>query len=123
MNSYTIQEYQYAITQIRDTKLKYNAFEMFKSSGSMRLISDKDLQLSIWDVYDQIEGFQDEFRAYYQSKNDMISQEVLSKQGKKDISPAMYDFLATGYPINLQKRGKEKLMELKGEVSKLEKAL
>ena len=37
LNSDTIQEYEHTISQIRDYRPKYNAFEMFKSSGSMRL--------------------------------------------------------------------------------------
>lgn len=119
----TIQKYQYAITQLRDPKLKYNAFEMFKSSGNMRLISNKDLQLSIWDVYDKIDDFRDEFRAYYRHKEDLHNQEVLSKLGEKNISLTMYDFFATGYPVNLQKRCKEALKSLKEEVNRLEKTL
>lgn len=117
----TIQKYQYAITQNRDAKLKYNAFEMFKSSGNMRLISDKDLQLSIWEVYDLIDGFKDEFRAYYQSKQEMLSQEVLSKAGENSFT--MYDFFVTGYPISLQKRCEEALKSLKEAVSRLETTL
>lgn len=117
----TIQKYQYAITQQRNPKLKYNAFEMFKSSGNMRLISNKDLQLSIWEVYDQIDEFQDEFRAYYQHKGDKLNQEVLSKLGEESLT--MYDFFITGYPIGLQKRCKEALKSLKEEVDKLEKTL
>lgn len=117
----TIQKYQYAITQLREVKLKYNAFEMFKSSGNMRLISKKDILLAIWDVYDQIDDFGDEFHAYYKHKRDMLNQETRSKPGENAIT--MYDFFATGYPINLQKRGKSKLLDLKEEVSRLEKAL
>lgn len=117
----TIQKYQYAITQQRNPKFKYNAFEMFKSSGNMRLISNKDLQLSIWEVYDQIDDFQDEFRAYYQYKGDKLNHEVLSKPGENSFT--MYDYFITGYPISLQKRSKEALKSLKEEVSKLEKVL
>lgn len=119
----TVQKYQYTITQQRDPKLKYNAFEMFKSSGNMRLISNKDLQLSIWEVYDQIDEFQDEFRAYYQHKGDKLNQEALSKLDEKNSSLTMYDFFITGYSISLQKRCKEALKSLKEEVDKLEKTL
>lgn len=117
----TIKKYQYAITQLREAKLKYNAFEMFKSSGSMRLISNKDLLLTIWDVYDQIDDFRDEFQAYYTHKGDKLNQEAQSNPSENIVT--MYDFFATGYPINLQKRGKSKLLELKEDVSELEKAL
>lgn len=117
----TIQKYQYTISQLRDAKLKYNAFEMFKSSGNMRLISNKDLQLAIWEVYDQIDDFGDEFRAYYQQKKDMFNQEALSKPGENSFT--MYDFFVTGYPINLKERCNKNLKTFKETVAKLEKAL
>lgn len=121
LDSDTIQKYQYAISQLREAKLKYNAFEMFKSSGNMRLISNKDLLLAIWDVYDQIDDFGNEFHAYYKHKGDMLNQEILSKLGENTLT--MYNFFATGYPINLQKRGKSRLLNLKEGVLRLEKAL
>lgn len=123
VNPDTIQKYQYAITQLRNPKLKYNAFEMFKSSGNMRLISDKDLQLSIWDVYDQIDGFNDEFRAYYQYKEEMNYQEILSRQDRKSTNLLMYDFFITGYPVSLQERCKKDLITLKETIANLEKDL
>lgn len=94
---------------------------MFKSSGNIRLISNKDLQLAIWDVYDQTDDFGNEFRAYYQQKEDMFNQEVLSKVGENSFT--MYDFFVTGYPINLQERCNNNLKPLKEAVAKLEKAL
>lgn len=119
MSPDTIRKYQYAITQLRDPKFKYNAFEMFKSSGNMRLISNKDLQLSLWEVYDQIDDFRDEFSTYYRHKEEKLDQEVLSKTGED--SYAMYDFFITGYPVSLQKRCKTALNSLKEEVAELER--
>ncbi|MDR2146642.1 MAG: hypothetical protein LBE91_09320 [Tannerella sp.] len=43
---------------------KTNAFDMFKTSGNMRLVSDKELLLSIWDTYSllvEIKGVFDYF--------------------------------------------------------------
>lgn len=119
----SIQKYQYAISRLRDPKFKYNAFEMFKSSGNMRLISNKDLQLSIWEVYEGIEDIQSEFQSYYQYKRDKTEQEMESKLGDKMITILLYDFYSTGYPVNLQERCRTKLKSLVETVEKLEKAL
>lgn len=119
----TIQEYGFAITHIRDFILKDNAFEMFKSSSSMRLISDKELQLSIWEAYSQIEDFQSEFLAYYQYKKDKMYQEIELKLSGKTTTILMYDFFITGYALNLQERCKKKLKILKETVTIVEKTL
>ena len=52
LNPDTIQSYRFSIFQISLFKYRHNAFEMFKSTGSMRLINDKQVLLSIWDAYD-----------------------------------------------------------------------
>ena len=49
-----------------------NAFEMFKSSGDMRHVSDKDLLLSVWHVY------------YYMKQTQHIIDDML--QYKKEVS-------------------------------------
>ena len=118
----TIQKYEFAITHHRTYNPKYNAFEMFKSSGSMRLINNKELLLSIWEVYREIEGFRDEFQAYYQYKKEKMERELeLKVSGKTTM--LMYDFFITGYAINLQERCKTNLKALKETVAKLEKEI
>jgi len=119
LDSDTIQKYEFAIKQIRVCKFKYNAFEMFKSSGSMRLINNKELMLSIWDAYSDIDFFQTEFQSYYQYKTDKLESELQLSGKTKTI--LMYDFFITGYPINLQDRCKTNLKYLKETVAKIDK--
>ena len=54
LNKDTINNYISVFYSSKSFSFKTNAFEMFKSSGIMRLINDKQLLLSIWDVYADI---------------------------------------------------------------------
>jgi hypothetical protein len=119
LNSDTIQKYRYTISQIRDYKPKYNAFEMFKSSGSMRLITNKELLLSIWEAYDEIDNIHSDLQAYYQYKKDKFEQEVELKESDKLTSILLYNFFISGYDIDLQKRNRANLEELKETVVKI----
>jgi len=123
LNSDTIQKYEHAINRHRNVKFKRNAFEMFKSSGNMSLLSNKELLLSIWEAYDQIEDFQSEFQTYYQYKKDKFTQEYELQMREKKTAILMYDFFITEYPVNLQQRCKRNLKTLKEIVSKLEEEM
>ena len=52
LNKDSLESYSSTYFSIRIFPFKTNAFEMFKFSGTMRLIADKELLLSIWEVYD-----------------------------------------------------------------------
>ena len=116
----TIQKYYPAIYTIRAYKAKYNAFEMFKSSGSMRLMRNKESVLSIWEAYDVIDLFQLEFQLYSDYKRDKYNQEYDLKQSGKVIPVPMYDFFFNRRTIGVQVRCKTRLEELKEIVAKLE---
>ena len=119
----TIQKYYVAINTIRFYKAKYNAFEMFKSSGNMRLISNKELMLSIWEAYDEVDLFQVEFQGYYNDKREKYYQEYDLKQKGKVKHILLYDFFFSRRVINLQIRCKTNLKALKETVEKLEKEI
>ena len=123
LNSDTIQEYEHTISQIRDCRPKYNAFEMFKSSGSMRLINNKELLLSIWEAYSEIEDMRSDFQAYYQYKKDKFEQEYELTRGGKSTPVLLYNFFTTGADLHLQKRSKANLQELKETVAKIDKVM
>ena len=53
-----------------------NAFEMFKSSGYMRQIDDKELLLSIWRVYQQIKYTQNVIDANIRFNNELAMNDV-----------------------------------------------
>jgi len=122
LNSDTIQKYSSVITHNSSYKPKYNAFEMFKSSGSMRLISDKELLLSIWEAYSDIDYFHLEFETFYQMKRDKLIRERESVLSGKKAAILMYDFFTSGYDIDLLRRCKINLKNLNEIVAKVEKA-
>lgn len=122
LNSDTIQKYGFPISQIRDSKPLYNAFEMFKSSGSMRSIKNKELLLSIWEAYSEIEFIYTDFQAYYQYKKDKLSQDFELKLSGKQTQVLLYNFFISGADLNLQNRSKANLQGLKETVAKIDKS-
>ena len=51
LNPDTIKSYNSYFYDASSITIKTNAFEMFRTSGNMRLIEDKELLLSIWNAY------------------------------------------------------------------------
>ena len=65
---------------------KANAFEMFKSSGTMRLMNDKELLMEIWNVYDGLTILKEMIDEYNKIKWDFIEKEIsLVDSDKKEI--------------------------------------
>ena len=58
LNADSIRFYSNIYYQIIQITVKTNAFDMFKTSGNMRLVSNKELLLSIWDTYAKLVEFQ-----------------------------------------------------------------
>jgi hypothetical protein len=86
---------------------KTNAFEMFKTSGTMRLMDDKDLLMEIWNAYDGILNLKEAVDIHNKLKWDFMEKEIslvdVDKDGKVewDMIP-MYDFYKkTGISNNL----------------------
>ena len=86
---------------------KTNSFEMFKSSGTMRLMNNKELLMKIWNVYDGLNILKELIDEHNKLKWDFIVKEVslvdMDKEGKieRNIIP-MYDFYKkTGASDNL----------------------
>jgi len=76
---------------------KTNAFEMFKSSGTMRLMNDKELLMEIWQVYDGINILKELIDEHNKLKWDFMEKEIslvdVDTDGRieRNIIP-MYDF-------------------------------
>jgi hypothetical protein len=73
-----------------------NAFEMFKNSGTMRLMSDKELLMGIWNVYDYLTYLKEAIDEHNRLKWNFIEKEIslFDVNGEKielNIIP-MYDF-------------------------------
>ena len=123
LNPDTIKKYEFTTNQIRVYRPKYNAFEMFKSSGSMRLITDKELLLSIWEAYSEIEFIHIDIQDYYDYKKDILYREYELKQIGKPAPVPLYNFFINEADFYLQKRSKANLKELKETIEKIDKTM
>ena len=76
-----------------------NAFEMFKTSGIMRLVEDKDLLLSLWEAYDWFSILKELLDWNYQTKWESMKQELSKVDfgGKGELlEPPLYLYHALG---------------------------
>ena len=65
-----------------------NAFEMLKNSGTMHQIKDKELLLSIWDAYGQVESLKYNIETAFQIKREVqMRDEILLAEGKPVVVP------------------------------------
>ena len=92
LNSDSISSYQYVIHRLRIVTYKTNAFEMFKTSGTMRLLGNKDLLLYVWEAYSVLEHYKLLLDTIYQIKKEEALKDLqLQREGKTDVAP-MNDF-------------------------------
>jgi len=122
LNRDTIISYAKVFYSAESFTFKTNAFEMFKTSGIMRFVEDKELLLSIWDVYGSIDELNQYLDMSYQEKRGDIKKEALSTEfGKlkmKDV-PMRY-FYTTNIPTEMLRMSEETLKQSKEMVLKLE---
>lgn len=106
--------------------LTYNnyAFEMFKQSGNMRLIDDKELLLSIWKAYTSLERLEYSFTENFKWKIEEIKSEMSNVsqilEGEKLKNIPMHNFYTTPLPNSMLQNCRNILVLLKKTVSKLE---
>ena len=98
------------------------AFDMFKLSGSMRLMSDKDLLLSIWKCYSRLQKLDEMFTEGFRWKLEETKQEksYQPKEGKENNIP-MYNFYTTSWPSNMVRECRSNIELLKKTIAKLDK--
>lgn len=75
--------------------VKTNAFDMFKASGNMRLVKDKQLLLSLWSTYTRLDELKQSFEAMQQMKMDEMKKYFyLNNLPDEELlkDPPMYDF-------------------------------
>jgi hypothetical protein len=121
LNSYFF--YCYSVSPL--ITFKTNAFEMFKSSGTMRLMNDRELLLAIWHVYDaliilkQLNDEQNKLKWNFIEKEISLV-DVDRGEIERDIIP-MYDFYKkAGGSMNVLKECERFLKDIKKVVLKLE---
>ena len=98
-----------------------SAFEMFKVSGAMRLIDDKELLQSLWHAYFRIEKIGLMINDYYELKKEQgLKENQLILEGKPN--PILfYDFFITYINFGALEGCKDLSEELKETVLKLER--
>ena len=105
---------------------KTNTFEMFKSSGVMRLVNDKTLLMSIWDVYTDFISQNETLKWYSDSKWEHMEKDlVFVENSMMDFSKLpnrapMYNFFNSGLTSSILKDCENILENTKRTVSKLE---
>jgi len=123
LNKDTIEKYYSDAYSVNIYTFKTNAFEMFKNSGVMRLIDDKELLLSIWEVYDCIGFVKETLNWFFQVKWDDMKKEIpLFIEDQKMIDAPMYFLYIIGMPGLILKPCENTLKKSKEMVEKMENA-
>ncbi|MDR2147384.1 MAG: hypothetical protein LBE91_13090 [Tannerella sp.] len=101
-----------------------NAFEMFKIGGMMRLVDDKDLLISIWDAYEEINEAEETLDWVMKIKLDEELKRLQWSEEEKKKNIPMYQFYKdSGLAYETENILNQLLAKLKETDEKLEKAL
>ena len=101
-----------------------HAFEMLKVSGVLRQIKDKELLMSIWDSYSQMEYVTNNIREFFSDqKEESKKEEQLLKDGKLVEVPMLAIYQTKESPAFIAYICKEASKKLKVTITKLEKAI
>jgi hypothetical protein len=112
----TLDSYAMACYSFSAPTFKTNAFEMLKSSGMMRLVTNKELLLLLWDVYDELSAVKETFNVMFPIKWEDIKRETsLILDGKK-VEVPMYNFFRMGLPYDMLRPCETALEKLKEAV-------
>jgi len=123
LNTDTIKSYVNVFYTAQSFTFKTNAFDMFKTSGIMRLVDDKELLLSIWDTYTSIDVLKQFLDRVYQEKYDNMKKETsLAEQRESKMSdiPMRNFYTTTDIPTKMLQVSEEILKQSKELVLKLE---
>ena len=100
-----------------------NAFEMFKVSGTMRQMKDKELLRIIWAVYTEMEVTKSNIINSYKVKEEEAIKELqLNAEGRPVVVP-MKIFYSTDLPQSMEGKCQDISHILRKAITELEKAL
>jgi len=100
-----------------------NAFEMFKVSGAMRQMKDKELLMIIWRTYTEMELAKSGVLDNYKVKEEEAIKEMQLKVDGIPIDVPMKRFYSTDLPQSMKRKCMNTAIMLKETISELEKAL
>jgi hypothetical protein len=109
----------------KSSTFKANAFEMFKNSGIMRLVDNKELLMSLWDAYTDLTQLKQVLDWVFQNKWDEMKQELSTNDaGVINLSSApMYNFFSVGTPTTMLQACESTLKKIEDVVAMLNKEL
>jgi hypothetical protein len=99
-NKDSLQSYSNTFFNVQIFSFKTNAFEMFKYSSTMRLIDDKELLLSIWEVYDDLSSVKNALEWISRAKWEDYRKEVslIVENDMQITGVPMYNYYISGMP-------------------------
>jgi hypothetical protein len=118
----TVNSYVDVFFSVQIYTFKMNAFDMFKYSGTMRLMDNKELLLSIWDIYDNLSAVYESMEWVGKAKWEDLRKElsVLIENDMKITGIPMYNYYHSGFAQNTLKNCEELRQKLKELAEKLE---
>jgi hypothetical protein len=108
---------------IHNIVFQTSAFEMFKGSGAMRLLNDKELLQSIWGTYLNLERVKSTLDLYYQLKMDECVNHNQLELAGVPIPIPLYDFFYSYANFGALRDCEKNLKEINITIEKLEKFL
>jgi hypothetical protein len=111
----TLKSYYNICYNFQGPSFKTNAFEMLKSSGMMRLVTNKELLLLLWDAYGELEGVKETFDIMFPIKWEEIKREIPLILAGKEVEVPMYNFFRLSLPYDML-RPCERALERSQEV-------
>ena len=100
-----------------------NAFEMFKVSGTMRQMKDKELLRLIWRAYTEMEVNKAQVMECYKVKEQEAIKELQLEMEGKQVAVPMRMFYSTDLPQSMVRMCQKTSNILREAISELEKAL
>jgi hypothetical protein len=124
----TLNKYFKVCYTIGSYTFKTNAFEMFKTSGIMRLMDNKELLLEIWDAYTELSDYKQALDEYNKIKWSFIEKDLpqLEKNMEQNLQQfqlnyiPMYSFYLLGVPYSIDLQMKQSLNKLTELIQKFE---
>ena len=95
LNKDTIESYVHIAYEIEHyTMFQTTAFEMLKNSGTMRLINDKEMLLSLWNFYQMLNSTSEILDLYFQIRMEEFKKEIpLLIEGQRADIPMYYYYM------------------------------
>jgi len=116
----TIINYEDAFYTIQTFTFKTSAFEMFKLSGIMRQMNNKELLLSIWNAYTGMDERKTLLEWGFQLKSEDLKKEVYWTNAERMKNIPMYNFYTmTPWPYEMPRLCKEMIILLKEAIEKV----